>query len=97
MLVKSGKSKIQAQDYLKGTQTREKNELLSQQFGIEYNSLPVIFRMGSSVFRLKTQEGVTEENGEVSGKQVEAEVGVDYSNIIDQCFWQQHPHILSFS
>jgi len=36
-----------------GTQTREKNELLSQQFGIEYNSLPVIFRMGSSVFRLK--------------------------------------------
>ncbi|XP_010510034.1 PREDICTED: tRNA(His) guanylyltransferase 2-like isoform X2 [Camelina sativa] len=53
MLVKSGKSKTQAQDYLKGTQTREKNELLSQQFGIEYNSLPLVFRMGSSVFRLK--------------------------------------------
>ncbi|KAG7568644.1 tRNAHis guanylyltransferase catalytic domain [Arabidopsis thaliana x Arabidopsis arenosa] len=97
MLVKSGKSKTQAQDYLKGTQTREKNELLSQQFGIEYNSLAVIFRMGSSVFRLKTQEGVTEENGEVLGKQVDAEVVVDYSNIIDRCFWQQHPHILSFS
>jgi len=28
---------------------------------------------------------------------VEAEVGVDYSNIIDQCFWQKHPHILSSS
>ncbi|EOA26904.1 hypothetical protein CARUB_v10022993mg [Capsella rubella] len=97
MLVKSGKSKTQAQEYLKGTQTREKNELLSQQFGIEYNSLPLIFRMGSSVFRLK--ERVTEEKGEVSvsGKQVEEEeeVVVDHSNIIDQCFWQQHPHILS--
>ena len=83
MLVKSGKTKTQSQDYLKvtflwwknnfifswlengsyhlalcewllqGTQAREKNELLSNQFGIEYNSLPLIFRMGSSVFRLK--------------------------------------------
>ena len=83
VLVKSGETKTQSQDYLKvtflwwknnfifswlengsyhlalcewllqGTQAREKNELLSNQFGIEYNSLPLIFRMGSSVFRLK--------------------------------------------
>jgi tRNA(His) guanylyltransferase len=59
MLVKSGKNKTQSQDYLKGTQTREKNELLSRQFGIEYNSLPVIFRMGSSVFRLKVSIALT--------------------------------------
>jgi tRNA(His) guanylyltransferase len=92
MLVKSGKNKTQSQDYLKGTQTREKNELLSRQFGIEYNSLPVIFRMGSSVFRLKEAE-----NGVVSGKKLEGEVVVDHCNIIERCFWEEHLHILSYS
>ncbi|CAH8330933.1 unnamed protein product [Eruca vesicaria subsp. sativa] len=97
MLVKSGKNKTQSQDYLKGTQTREKNELLSRQFGIEYNSLPIIFRMGSSVFRLK--EAAAVENGVVSGKKLklEGEVVVDHCNIIERCFWEEHPHILSYS
>ncbi|EXC28017.1 putative tRNA(His) guanylyltransferase [Morus notabilis] len=49
-LVKSGKGKSEAQHYLKGTQSAEKNELLKQ-FGIlDYNTLPVMFRQGSSVF-----------------------------------------------
>ncbi|KAF8068103.1 hypothetical protein N665_1151s0001, partial [Sinapis alba] len=97
MLVKSGKTKTQSQDYLKGTQTREKNELLSRQFGIEYNSLPLVFRMGSSVFRLKEAGKV--ENGVVSGKKLkqEGEVVVDHCNIIERCFWEEHPHILSYS
>ncbi|CAN6807297.1 unnamed protein product [Brassica oleracea] len=97
MLVKSGKTKTQSQDYLKGTQTREKNELLSNQFGIEYSALPLIFRMGSSVFRLKEAGKV--ENGVVSGKKLklEGEVVVDHCNIIERCFWEEHPHILSYS
>ncbi|CAN4112616.1 unnamed protein product [Withania somnifera] len=45
MLVKSGKSRNEAQGCLKGTQTQEKNELLAQ-FSI---------RMGSSVFRVKKE------------------------------------------
>uniref|UniRef100_A0A1J3K040 tRNA(His) guanylyltransferase n=1 Tax=Noccaea caerulescens TaxID=107243 RepID=A0A1J3K040_NOCCA len=95
MLVKSGKTKTQSQDYLKGTQTREKNELLSRQFGIEYNSLPLIFRMGSSVFRLK--EAVAFENGVVLWKKLEGEVVVDHCNIIEHAFWEEHPHIFSYS
>ncbi|KAK2968683.1 hypothetical protein RJ640_013101, partial [Escallonia rubra] len=51
MLVKSGKRKIEAQSYLKGTQTKEKNELLIRQFGIAYDTLPVMFRLGSSIFQ----------------------------------------------
>ncbi|KAF8376724.1 hypothetical protein HHK36_031608 [Tetracentron sinense] len=47
MLVKSGKSKREAQDILKGTQKEEKNELLFQQFGINYKKLPDMFRQGS--------------------------------------------------
>ncbi|CAA7027316.1 unnamed protein product [Microthlaspi erraticum] len=95
MLVKSGKTKTQSQDYLKGTQTREKNELLSRQFGVEYNSLPLIFRMGSSVFRLK--EALEIESGVASGKKLEGEVVVDHCNIIEHSFWEEHPHILSYS
>ncbi|XP_039049780.1 tRNA(His) guanylyltransferase 1-like isoform X2 [Hibiscus syriacus] len=50
-LVKSGKSKSEAQIYLKGTQAREKNELLLKEFGIDYTTLPLMFRQGSSIFR----------------------------------------------
>ncbi|KAJ8544101.1 hypothetical protein K7X08_028612 [Anisodus acutangulus] len=55
LLVKSGTSKTEVQSSLKGTQTREKNELLAQ-FCIDYNALPIIFRMGSSVFRDKMNQ-----------------------------------------
>ncbi|CAN8247649.1 unnamed protein product [Cochlearia groenlandica] len=95
MLVQSGKTKTQSQEYLKGTQTREKNELLSTQFGIEYNTLPLIFRMGSSVFRLKVTDEV--EKGVATGNKVEGEVVVDHCNIIESCFWEDNPHILSYS
>ncbi|XP_010522200.1 PREDICTED: tRNA(His) guanylyltransferase 1-like isoform X2 [Tarenaya hassleriana] len=96
MLVKSGKTKTEAQEYLKGTQTREKNELLRQQFGIEYNSLPLIFRMGSSVFRCKKQEAVKEEDGGTCKKAEEEVVTTtDHCNIIERCFWEEHPHILA--
>nr|XP_043623992.1 tRNA(His) guanylyltransferase 1-like isoform X2 [Erigeron canadensis] len=50
MLVKSGKSTREAQSILKGTQRPEKNQLLCQLFAIDYNTLPIIFRNGSSVF-----------------------------------------------
>ncbi|KAL0282308.1 UNVERIFIED_CONTAM: tRNA(His) guanylyltransferase 2 [Sesamum angustifolium] len=52
MLVKSGKSKSAAQQYLKGTQAQEKNELLDQLSGTidYYNKLPLMFRQGSSVY-----------------------------------------------
>ncbi|XP_077212685.1 tRNA(His) guanylyltransferase 2-like isoform X2 [Tasmannia lanceolata] len=52
-LVKSGKSKMEAHNLLKGTQTQEKNELLFQQFSINYNTLPAMFRKGSCVFKDK--------------------------------------------
>lgn len=80
LLVKSGKRKSEAQDFLKGTQTKEKNELLIQQFNIHYNTLPAIFRQGSSVFWVK--------------ENLQKKVIVEHCNIIDQCFWDTHPNIL---
>jgi len=49
-LVKSGKSEQAAQLALKGTFAKDKNELLAQQFQINYDDEPAMFRKGSSVY-----------------------------------------------
>ncbi|KAF8377211.1 hypothetical protein HHK36_030584 [Tetracentron sinense] len=93
MLVKSGKTKSEAQDTLKGTQAREKNELLIQQFGINYHMLPAMFRQGSSVFRKKEGKTAMDKGGDpVERSQVK--VIVDHCNIIETRFWDEHPSIL---
>ncbi|KAK9233367.1 hypothetical protein WN943_023616 [Citrus x changshan-huyou] len=93
MLVKSGKSKSEAQGCLKGTQAREKNELLIQKFGIDYSKLPLMFRQGSSIFRTRTEKSVASENK--SSVKVWNKVLVSHCNIIEPSFWMAHPSILN--
>ncbi|XP_058005108.1 tRNA(His) guanylyltransferase 1 isoform X3 [Hevea brasiliensis] len=90
-LVKSGKSKSDAQNTLKGTQALEKNQILAQ-FGIDYNALPAILRQGSSVFSVK-EDVVIHEYGS-SVEKLRNKVIVEYCNIIEQSFWEAHPGIL---
>ncbi|XP_024992428.1 tRNA(His) guanylyltransferase 1-like isoform X2 [Cynara cardunculus var. scolymus] len=90
MLVKSGKSTREAQSLLKGTQTQEKNQMLSQLFGIDYNMLPIIFRNGSSVFWDK--ETTMMDNGVVAKSHKKAVV--EHPNIIEDEFWEAHSLIL---
>ncbi|XP_047317736.1 tRNA(His) guanylyltransferase 1-like [Impatiens glandulifera] len=87
MLVKSGMSKRESQEYLKGSQTNQKNELLIQKFGIDYKKLPAMFRLGSSVFWDK-------EENIIAGKSRKIVV-VDCCNIIDESFWDEHATILA--
>ncbi|KAK3211789.1 hypothetical protein Dsin_016495 [Dipteronia sinensis] len=56
MLVKCGKTESKALEILKGTQKQEKNELLFQQFGINYKKLPELFRQGSCVFKTEVED-----------------------------------------
>ncbi|KAG8383435.1 hypothetical protein BUALT_Bualt04G0012900 [Buddleja alternifolia] len=95
MLVKSGKSKSEAQNYLKGTQAQEKNELLVQLSGIVdyYNTLPLMFRRGSSVYWDKVMEMVDNKEGGVGISHMI--VVVKYCNIIENRFWEAHPEILN--
>ncbi|KAK6150536.1 hypothetical protein DH2020_015468 [Rehmannia glutinosa] len=103
MLVKSGKSKSEAQNYLKGTQTQEKNELLDQLSGIinYYNTLPPMFRQGSSVYwdrvSLSTLSLETKivDNGEGSAGKSRKIVVVKHCNIIETSFWEAHSDILN--
>ncbi|XP_024030765.1 tRNA(His) guanylyltransferase 1 [Morus notabilis] len=93
-LVKSGKGKSEAQHYLKGTQSAEKNELLKQ-FGIlDYNTLPVMFRQGSSVFWDK-EDNVLKHEEELSTETSPKKVVARHCNIIEESFWRSHPSILN--
>nr|GFA99812.1 tRNAHis guanylyltransferase [Tanacetum cinerariifolium] len=49
--VHNGESRKRAQKNLEGREVmRERFQTLSQEFGIEYNQLPLMFRNGSSIF-----------------------------------------------
>ncbi|KAG6397436.1 hypothetical protein SASPL_143603 [Salvia splendens] len=95
LLVKSGKSKSDAQSDLKGTQTPEKNEILDRLTGIlnYYSTLPPMFCLGSSVFWDKETKMVDNEEGGATGKSRRILV-VGHCNIIETGFWEAHPQIL---
>ncbi|KAL7591363.1 hypothetical protein Lser_V15G31799 [Lactuca serriola] len=90
MLVKSGKTTKEAQSLLKGTRTQEKNQMLLNLFKIDYKTLPIIFRNGSSVFWDK--EMMLTDNGVITKSY--KKVVVEHPNIIEDCFWETHPLIL---
>ncbi|KAF8675853.1 hypothetical protein HU200_047345 [Digitaria exilis] len=64
MLVKSGKSEQEAQLSLKGTSSKDKNELLAQQFQMNYDDELAMFRKGSSVYREKEEKVVKNDYGD---------------------------------
>ncbi|KAL0542979.1 hypothetical protein IC582_018063 [Cucumis melo] len=90
-LVKSGKSKSEAQACLKGTQTQEKELLLHSRFNISYNELPLMFRQGSSAFWDKKDATTGDKNPDAC---CERKIVVVHSNIIERSFWEDHPWIL---
>ncbi|CAN6455812.1 unnamed protein product [Victoria cruziana] len=93
-LVNSGKSKSEAQDILKGTQTSEKNELLFQKFGINYKKLPAIFRKGSCIYREMVDEIVKYDEAGTPIRRPHKRVVLDHCDIIGPNFWKEHPSIL---
>ncbi|KAK4485986.1 hypothetical protein RD792_008641 [Penstemon davidsonii] len=96
MLVKSGKSKSDAQNDLKGTQAQDKNKLLDRLCNVTdyYNTLPPMFRQGSSVYWDKEEKKMVN-NDEGSVGKTRKIVAVKYCNIIDPSFWEEHPEILN--
>ncbi|KAL3646843.1 tRNA-His guanylyltransferase [Castilleja foliolosa] len=93
MLVKSGKTKFEAQKSLKGTQTQEKNGLLDQLSGVinYYNTLPAMFCQGSSVYWDREMKIVDGAEGSVKSRKI---VVVNHCDIIETSFWEAHPYIL---
>lgn len=92
-LVKSGKTEREANVYLKGTQTSNKNELLFQH-GINYNTLPAMFRKGSCVYKDKVKETVKLDESGDPVERIRMKVTVGHFDIVGSVFWDDHPYIL---
>ncbi|CAM0880632.1 unnamed protein product [Alopecurus aequalis] len=94
MLVKSGKTEKEAQQNLKGTFSKDKNELLLQQFQVNYNDEPAMFRKGSSVYRDKVETKV--KTDDYGNPIIRTRLAITVSNfdIIGAEFWEKHQYIL---
>uniref|UniRef100_A0A1D1XWU3 tRNA(His) guanylyltransferase n=1 Tax=Anthurium amnicola TaxID=1678845 RepID=A0A1D1XWU3_9ARAE len=95
ILVKSGKTESEAESYLEGTKESEKNELLFQQFGINYNNLPLMFRKGSSVFRDKVEETVKLDDSGNPIKRIRKKIKVEHCDLTRKGFWKDWGHVQS--
>uniref|UniRef100_A0A0D9WJ23 tRNA(His) guanylyltransferase n=1 Tax=Leersia perrieri TaxID=77586 RepID=A0A0D9WJ23_9ORYZ len=93
MLVKSGKSENEAHQILKGTLSKDKNELLFQQFQLNYNNEPAMFRKGSCTYRQKVEEYVEVEGSENITRE-RWDVIVEHVDLGME-FWRKRPYILS--
>nr|CAD1819046.1 unnamed protein product [Ananas comosus var. bracteatus] len=94
MLVKSGKTEREAQEMLKGTLSKDKNELLFQQFGVNYDKLPAMFRKGSCVYRDKVKLLVKFDESRNPVRRIRKKVVLGHFDIIGPNFWHEHPEIL---
>lgn len=92
MLVKSGKSENEAREILKGTLSKDKNELLFQQFHLNYNNEPAVFRKGSCTYRQKVEESADAEGRENTTRE-RWDVIVAHADMGTE-FWRKHPYIL---
>ncbi|KAI8809783.1 tRNAHis guanylyltransferase-domain-containing protein [Cladochytrium replicatum] len=87
------RTEAEAQRILKDTDSAAKNELLFTQYGINYNSLPALYRKGSVLYRkdeMKVEQG---RNGEPVTRKRNI-VCVDHVDIIGDAFWTLHANIL---
>ncbi|KAH8283675.1 hypothetical protein KR018_011653 [Drosophila ironensis] len=83
LVLEKGLTNQQAEERLRGTFSSDKNELLFQEFGINYNNMPAMFRKGTILLRKR----VTERKGR------QAIVPL-HEDLISAPFWKQHTEIL---
>lgn len=88
LVLESGLSNQQAEERLRGTMSADKNELLFQQFGINYNTLPAMYRKGTILLR-KSVVPSSEDQDKVR----QAIVPI-HEDLIGAKFWKEHTELL---
>lgn len=83
-LVASGLSNNDAENQLKGTLAKHKNEILFTQFNINYNNEPVMFRKGTILMQKTIKVGEKKQKFIVP----------IFEDLIGDDFWLRHPEIL---
>ncbi|KAK4689255.1 tRNA(His) guanylyltransferase, partial [Tremellales sp. Uapishka_1] len=78
-----------------GTDSKDKNEILFSRFGINYNTLPAMFRKGSTVVRIPGE--IKDEKENKKAKPYEGTMGeivVVHEDLIGDKFWQEREWLL---
>ncbi|KAH0948281.1 hypothetical protein HN011_011325 [Eciton burchellii] len=85
LVLKAKLTPSQAEEKLRGTLASHKNELLFQEFGINYNNEPALFRKGTTLIRKLIPDG--------TGKLRSAVVPL-IDDIIGDRFWKENPEVI---
>jgi tRNA(His) guanylyltransferase len=75
----------EAEERLKGTVSADKNEILFSEFGINYNSLPPMFRKGTIL--------VTKQIKREGSKKKKVIIPI-YDDLIREKFWEENDELL---
>ncbi|KAH8100807.1 Thg1 C terminal domain-containing protein [Cristinia sonorae] len=90
LVQQAGETTSRAHEILKGTVSKQKNEMLYSRFGINYNDLPLRYRKGTTLVR----EKATSENTLDGREKPSSEVVVLHCDIIKDEFWDGRRHLL---
>lgn len=111
LVQEKGFTPAQSQERLKGTLSSDKNEMLFQEFNINYNNLPEIYRKGTILIRSKesletkhlnstypsppSKSSVSFSNSLDHGPKMSPKIDVLHVDMIGEKFWQEHTDILT--
>jgi tRNA(His) guanylyltransferase len=92
-LVASGLSETEAEKRLAGTTAADKNNILFDQFAVNYNKEPDQYRRGSLALRLPSDcEGEGEAGTKKRGRTA---VSIVHEDMVKEKFWVEHPDLLA--
>ena len=108
LVLKGHETETAAEAILRGTLSKDKNELLFSRFGINYNNEPEFFKKGSIVIREKRdlilkrmEEKPDTISTSLTKEQVAALSEGSYETVVLHCdvirdnpFWNEHPDLL---
>lgn len=85
LVLKKDLKNSEAEERLRGTVSADKNEILFNEFGINYNTLPAIFRKGTILLSKQI---------ELDGEKRKKVVVPIWDDLIKETFWQEHDELL---
>lgn len=85
LVLKKGMTNQEAEERLRGTLSADKNEILFSEFGINYNTLPAMFRKGTILLTKQIK---------VDGDKKKKIVVPIYDDLIRDKFWTDHDELL---
>ncbi|XP_002066484.2 probable tRNA(His) guanylyltransferase [Drosophila willistoni] len=86
LVLDKGLSNQQAEERLRGTFSADKNELLFQEFGINYNNMPAMYRKGTILMRKRLELQPGDKTRQV--------IVPLHDDLISSKFWKTHTELL---